>query len=96
MQSANHAGKHGTRQASARFSETADCTMALPSPAATAPMNPITAAIPARRACRSAMRLSASLAKLIETRYGTAGVPVEVVLPDGGRVSLLVHPDNDG
>jgi cyclopropane-fatty-acyl-phospholipid synthase len=37
--------------------------------------------------------VSASLAKLIETRYGTAGVPVEVVLPDGGRVRFADAPD---
>ncbi|HEX4885387.1 MAG TPA: cyclopropane-fatty-acyl-phospholipid synthase family protein [Casimicrobiaceae bacterium] len=37
--------------------------------------------------------MTASLAKLIENRYGTAGVPVEVVLPDGGRVRLADSPD---
>jgi cyclopropane-fatty-acyl-phospholipid synthase len=37
--------------------------------------------------------MTASLAKLIENRYGPAGVPVEVVLPDGGRVRLADAPD---
>jgi len=37
--------------------------------------------------------MSASLARLIENRYGSAGVPVEVVLPDGGRVRLADAAD---
>ena len=37
--------------------------------------------------------MPATLAKLIESRYGHAGVPVEVVLPDGGRVRLAESTD---
>jgi cyclopropane-fatty-acyl-phospholipid synthase len=36
---------------------------------------------------------TASLAKLIESRYGGAGVPVEFVLPDGRHVRLADAPD---
>jgi cyclopropane-fatty-acyl-phospholipid synthase len=37
--------------------------------------------------------MAASLAKLIENRYGTLGVPVEVVLPDGASVRLADRPE---
>jgi cyclopropane-fatty-acyl-phospholipid synthase len=37
--------------------------------------------------------MAGSLASLIENRYGAAQVPVEVVLPDGGRVRLADAPD---
>jgi cyclopropane-fatty-acyl-phospholipid synthase len=37
--------------------------------------------------------MAASLAKLIENRYGTLGVPVELVLPDGASVRLADRPE---
>ena len=37
--------------------------------------------------------MTASIAKLIENRYGAVGVPVEFVLPDGDRVRLADAPD---
>jgi cyclopropane-fatty-acyl-phospholipid synthase len=37
--------------------------------------------------------MAATLANLIENRYGGAQVPVEVVLPDGGHVRLTDTPD---
>lgn len=37
--------------------------------------------------------MATSLAKLIQHRLGTLGVPVEVVLPDGGSVRLAERPD---
>jgi cyclopropane-fatty-acyl-phospholipid synthase len=37
--------------------------------------------------------MAATLASLIENRYGRTQVPIEVVLPDGGRVRLADAPD---
>jgi cyclopropane-fatty-acyl-phospholipid synthase len=37
--------------------------------------------------------MAASLAKLIESRYGGLGVPVELVLPDGGHVRFAERPE---
>lgn len=44
------------------------------------------------RASRSG-RVTPSLAKQIEHRYGTLGVPVELVLPDGGSVRFAERPE---
>jgi cyclopropane-fatty-acyl-phospholipid synthase len=37
--------------------------------------------------------MAATLAKIIESRYGGRDLPVAVVLPDGGRVALSPRPD---
>ena len=39
--------------------------------------------------------MTAPLKRLIETRYGGRGLPVALVLPDGGRIALSPTPEID-
>ena len=39
--------------------------------------------------------MAAPIKRLIESRYGGRGLPVALVLPDGGRIALSPRPEID-